>query len=372
MGGASTDTSGASTGPLDASSGVEVDSGASTGGAGGVPAAGGSGGSGTVVTLTTGPCDVYAASNTPCVAAYSMVRKLSSNYAGPLYQVRRGGPNPNTGTGGVTQDIGALPDGFADAAAQDAFCGNQICTISVLYDQSGRGNNLTVAPAGCYMGTASEDDYESRATARALTVGGHRVYGLYMNPHEGYRDNTTAGMPTGTQSQGVYALVDGKRSGCCCCFDFGNGSTDNCNGPTGLMNALYFGTGYWGRGAGNGPWFLGDFEAGVWAGGNGASNAVNNNSPSMTMDFAFGVLKTDANTYALRMGDGQNGNLTTAYNGAAPARWQLQGGIILGIGGDNSNSSFGTFYEGAITAGRPSDATEDAVLRNVQAARYGQ
>jgi hypothetical protein len=35
-------------------------------------------------------------------------------------------------------------------------------------------------------------------------------------------------------------------------------------------------------------------------------------------------------------------------------------------------SSFGTFFEGAITFGRPTDETEEAVLRNVQAVGYGQ
>jgi len=51
---------------------------------------------------------------------------------------------------------------------------------------------------------------------------------------------------------------------------------------------------------------------------------------------------------------------------------EIGGAIILGIGGDNSNWSAGTFFEGAITAGRPSDATDAAVLANVQAAKYGQ
>jgi hypothetical protein len=50
----------------------------------------------------------------------------------------------------------------------------------------------------------------------------------------------------------------------------------------------------------------------------------------------------------------------------------MQGGIILGIGEDNSNSSYGTFFEGAITAGWPANATDEAVLKNVQAAGYGK
>jgi hypothetical protein len=50
----------------------------------------------------------------------------------------------------------------------------------------------------------------------------------------------------------------------------------------------------------------------------------------------------------------------------------MQGAVVLGIGGDNSNTSYGTFFEGAITAGRPSDATDLAVLQNAQAAGYGK
>ena len=49
-----------------------------------------------------------------------------------------------------------------------------------------------------------------------------------------------------------------------------------------------------------------------------------------------------------------------------------QGAILLGNGGDNSNSSQGTFYEGAMTASGtfPTDATDQLVQANVVAARY--
>jgi hypothetical protein len=45
---------------------------------------------------------------------------------------------------------------------------------------------------------------------------------------------------------------------------------------------------------------------------------------------------------------------------------------VLGVGGDNSNHSWGTFFEGAITAGSPSDATDLAVVKNVQAVGYAK
>jgi len=307
------------------------------------------------------------------VAAYGTVRLLSSKYTGPLYQLRKGGTK--TGTGGTTMDIKVV-DGFADVAAHEAFCGAETCTFSKLYDQSGKGNDLTVAPAGCYMGTASEDDYESNAMKRAVMVNGHKIYALYMEKHEGYRNNKTSGMPTGSAAQGIYEVVDGKRFGADCCWDFGNASTNNCYGGTGLMNTVFFGIGLWGKGAGSGPWFEADFEAGVWSGGTGADPTMitNTMNPAIDFDFAFGLVKTNSTNYAIRVANAQSGNLITAYDGGLPTNlhWAMQGGIVLGIGGDNSNRSWGTFFEGAITAGRPSDASDATVLQSVQATGFGK
>lgn len=39
-----------------------------------------------------------------------------------------------------------------------------------------------------------------------------------------------------------------------------------------------------------------------------------------------------------------------------------QGSIILGIGGDNSDSAHGTFYEGVMTSGISSNATDGEIL----------
>lgn len=48
-----------------------------------------------------------------------------------------------------------------------------------------------------------------------------------------------------------------------------------------------------------------------------------------------------------------------------------EGAIILGLGGDNSNSAQGTLYEGAMTSGYPSDDTENAVQEDIISAKYG-
>jgi hypothetical protein len=50
---------------------------------------------------------------------------------------------------------------------------------------------------------------------------------------------------------------------------------------------------------------------------------------------------------------------------------QLKGAIILGIGGDNSNGAQGNFFEGVMTSGFSSDATDSAVQANIVAAGYG-
>ncbi len=333
-----------------------------------------------------GPCDIYAAATppTPCVGAYSTIRRLKSDYTGPLFQVRSGSNNMNTGNGGQTHDIMQSPDGFALASDVDAACGNTTCTVSILYDQSGKGNNLTVAKKGRSDGGqyGATDDFETPISAQAaLNVNGKKVYSLYMAARQGYRQTKAgAGVPLHKESQGLYMLADGTHYGTACCWDFGNVSPD----PTkyGVMNTLFLGVAFWGKGAGSGPWYMADFEAGVWAGGTkpgdpgwGAldgDHPANPKNPSLKVKFALGFLKTNQNNWALRMADaGTASAITTAYEGGLPKAMDNEGAIVLGVGGDNSNNSWGTFYEGAVLAGFPSDDAELAVLQNIKALRYG-
>jgi hypothetical protein len=95
---------------------------------------------------------------------------------------------------------------------------------------------------------------------------------------------------------------------------------------------------------------------------------ANPGNPTMKVPLAFGVLKTTPSTYAIRVADVQRAtDLITAWDGVLPQTLNNEGGIVLGVGGDNSNSGSGTFFEGAITSGYPSNATDLAVLKNVQA-----
>jgi len=93
-------------------------------------------GIGVAQAATSLPCDIYAAAGTPCVAAHSTTRALVAGYSGKLYRVKRW-------SDGSGMDIGTLTaGGYANAAAQDSFCGGASCTITEIYDQTPRHNNL--------------------------------------------------------------------------------------------------------------------------------------------------------------------------------------------------------------------------------------
>src|SRR4029077_9130386 len=73
-------------------------------------------------------------------------------------------------------------------------------------------------------------------------------------------------------------------------------------------------------------------------------------------------------------GDAQTGALSTMFEGprvdSSYDPMRKQGAIVLGNGGDNSNGAQGTFYEGVMTAGYPTDATDQQVQANIVAAEY--
>ncbi|WP_319019248.1 arabinofuranosidase catalytic domain-containing protein [Microbispora sitophila] len=314
------------------------------------------------------PCDIYAAGGTPCVAAHSTTRALYANYNGPLYQVRRSSDN-------TTRDIGVLsPGGAANAAAQDSFCANTTCLITIIYDQSGRNNRLTQAPPGGFSGPAP-GGYDNLATATKAptTVYGHKAYGVYVDPGVGYRNNATNGVAKGDQPEGMYAVFDGTHYNGGCCFDYGNAETNSRDNGNGTMEAIYFGNiKVWGYGTGNGPWVMADLENGLFSGVNPGYNA---NDPSVNYRYLTAIIKGEPNHWAIRAGNAQSGGLSTFYDGKRPNAsgynpMKKEGAIILGIGGDNSHGSAGTFYEGVMTSGYPTAATENEVQANIVAAGY--
>ncbi|KAJ7051002.1 alpha-L-arabinofuranosidase B-domain-containing protein [Mycena amicta] len=137
------------------------------------------------------------------------------------------------------------------------------------------------------------------------------------------------------------------------------------------MEAIYFGNAGGSKGAGSGPWIMADLENGLFSGGTSGQNTAN---PSLTSRFVTAVVKGEPATWAIRGGNSVSGSLSTFYSGARPSGgynpMQKEGAIILGIGGDNSDSAQGTFYEGVMTSGYPSNATENSVQANVVAAGH--
>src|SRR5689334_3288922 len=197
--------------------------GGATAGGGGTPTTGGTSG-GSTGGNAMGPCDIYEAASTPCVGAYSTIRRIRAAYTGPLFQVRSGSNAMNTGTGGMTHDIAQDADGFALMSAINAVCMSTTCTVSLLYDQSGKGNNLTVAKKGLTNGGqwAGMDDFETVVNSKGqLNVGGRSVWSLYMAERQGYRQTKEGnGVPLGKAPQGLYMLADGTHAGTACCWDF--------------------------------------------------------------------------------------------------------------------------------------------------------
>src|SRR5689334_22096801 len=318
---------------------------------------------------TQGPCDIYAAGGTPCVAAHSTTRALYGAYNGNLYQVRRSSDN-------TTRNITPLSaGGAANSSLQDSFCSGTTCVITIIYDQSGRGNNLTQAPPGGFNGPAAGGyDNLANATAAPTSVGGHKVYGVFVAPGTGYRNNNTNGIATGDAAEGMYAIFDGTHYNGGCCFDYGNAERNSRDNGNGTMEAIYFGNiKVWGYGTGNGPWIMADLENGLYSGVNAGYNA---NDPTVNYRYTTAIIKGEPNHWSIRGGNSQSGGLSTFYNGARPNvsgynPMKKEGAITLGIGGDNSISATGTFYEGVMTSGYPSDATENSVQANIVAAGYG-
>ncbi|GIF04822.1 alpha-L-arabinofuranosidase [Actinoplanes siamensis] len=317
------------------------------------------------------PCDIYAAGGTPCVAAHSTVRALYHAYAGNLYQVRRSSDN-------TTRDVGLLaPGGTANAATQDSFCTGTNCVITVVYDQSGRGNNMWYQGSAAVPG--SPQSSPARATSESLTIGGGKAYSLYINPGNSYwRDGHLTGVPTGSAPEGMYMVTSGTHVNSGCCFDYGNSETTRSADAAGAMDAINFGTECWFGGcAGSGPWVQADLEWGLYSGG---SQSWNPNQRALPSKFVTAVLKNNGTSrFALKGSNAQSGTLTTMWDGALPGGYspmRKQGAIVLGSGGDcckpngGANLSAGTFYEGAMVAGYPSDATENAVQANIVAAGY--
>jgi hypothetical protein len=321
------------------------------------------------------PCDVLKQAGTTCASAHSTVRVIVAGYDGPLYQLCKGSskPGPNS-CAGETQDINAV-EGYADAASHEQFCGDNACTITKIYDQSGNGNDLEPAPPG---GAKPSPDVPAKAMALPVKVNGHKAYGVLIKVGMGYRTGCNGcnikkckGMAMGDEPQSMYMVTSGKDLIDGCCFDYGNAETTSNDDGNGTMEAIYMGAGVvWGTGYGGkpGPWVMGDLENGVFAGWeNGQDKLISTNKP-LRFDYVTAIVVGDTSEKNCGKGrymiygadasgaDATLGKLTTMWDGIRPGKpgyapMKKQGSLILGTGGDNSSGGGGRFYEGATATG---------------------
>lgn len=328
-----------------------------------------------------GPCDIYAAGNTPCVAAHSTTRALYASYNGPLYQIMRQ-------SDGKTLDITIVaptnddPGGYANSAAQDAFCANTYCWITKIYDQSGHGNDLAQAPRGGFSGPAMGGFNNLPVADMApATLMGHKVYGVFIEPGMGLRNDDAKGTAVDDQAEGQYWVINGHHYNSGCCYDYGNAETDSRDDGDGTMETTYYGNATpWYHGKAPGPWVMTDQENNLV----GCVNPSPNDKacpylPNINWRFVTAMADGEPHHWRSMGGDAQQGDLQVMFDGTRVINdrssydpMRKQGAILLGNGGDNSNGSQGTFYEGAMTAAGtfPSKETDQKIQANVVAARY--
>jgi hypothetical protein len=326
-----------------------------------------------------GPCDIYAAASDPCVAAQSTTRALYASYNGPLYQVMRLSDRQVKDVGVVRPQALPFPDagGYADAAAQDAFCANTTCLITKVYDQSPNHNDLTQAPRGAFSGPAMGGANNLPIADMApTTISGHKAYGVFIEPGMGLRNNDTRGIAVDDQPEGMYWVVNGRHYNDGCCFDYGNAEIDSRDDGNGTMETSYYGNApFWYHGPPPGPWIMTDQENNLVGCVNpGSTSKLCPDLPSISWRFVTAVAKGEPHHWASLGGDAQQGSLSTMFDGprvdSSYDPMRKQGAIVLGNGGDNSNGSQGTFYEGVMTAGYPTDATDKGVQANIVAVKY--
>ena len=101
--------------------------------------------------------------------------------------------------------------------------------------------------------------------------------------------------------------------------------------------------------------------------------------PSITWRFVTAMADGEPHHWRSMGGDAQQGDLKIMFDGPRVINdrssydpMRKQGAILLGNGGDNSNGSQGTFYEGAMTAPGtfPTLETNQKIQANIVAAKY--
>ena len=235
--------------------------------------------------------------------------------------------------------------------------------------------------------------YTTAAISTSMTVTLTSAYAGTSNAATAVWNASTKGLATGDQAEAEYSVFDGKLYSQWCCFDYGNAELSGIDKGNATMEAISWGadTQFGQSGGGSGPWVAADLENGMFEGYDNGSTKVASNTSVTGLPYVTAMLKglsasscpsglTGSGCFALKAGNATSGNLAYKWNantnnyGARPLGYSPQkkeGAIILGTGGDGSNTGSGIWFEGAMTLGAPPDATDNAVQANIVAAGYG-
>ncbi len=244
-------------------------------------------------------------------------------------------------------------------------------------------------PNNCYY----KRNYTAAAINAATTVTLTASYVGSSYPSTRIYNGTTKGIAVDDQAEAAYAIFDGKIYGQYCCFDYGAAEMTGFDEGNATMEAISWGaaTQFGQSGGGAGPWIAADIENGMYEGYENGSAKVPSNTSITGWPYVTAILKglsakdcpaglTSSGCFALKAGNSQSGklqwkwNATTSSYGARPPGYspqKKQGAVILGTGGDGSNTGVGIWFEGAMTMGAPSDATDDLIQANIVAAGFG-
>jgi hypothetical protein len=236
--------------------------------------------------------------------------------------------------------------------------------------------------------------YTSAAISAATTVTLKTSYSGTSSTSSAVWNHATKGLATGDDAEAMYSVFDGKIYSQWCCFDYGNAELDGIDDGNATMECLYWGadTQFGQSGGGSGPWVAADLENGMYEGYENGSAKVPSNTSITGWPYVTGMLKglaakdcpsglTSSGCFALKAANAQSGKLEWKWNantknyGARPPNYspqKKQGAVILGTGGDGSNTGNGIWFEGAITMGAPSDAVDDQIQANIVAVGYGK
>ena len=322
-----------------------------------------------------GPCDVLATNSAPCGSAYSSTRAMLSAYIGqPLYQLIR---TSDSTTLNVSTHSSGASAGIVDTSATPAFCGvNNAngCQYNLIYDHNTScANNLAAGDATHrvnyeqyqYAGAAAYPYINSYLANTPVTA-----YYLYQKrPGTGNFLPCTTG---GNHSMMVYAVFDWPYH---TSASYGNGVTgfespifERAEGAQGVVSGhpVILGTApaketfSYGGAPCAFTFCLGIDTEDVWLPTTsplpGTPNIVNSITSYCT---GTGNFRLDA-------GNAQSGSLSNLLNVAAWGTPNWEGGIIIGGGGDGTDSGY-SFFEGAFTETCPSSTANNALQANIVA-----